>query len=83
MRKFLIIVMASMFFFGASEAGKKKDLAGKIENGVYTDDAYNFSLAIPEAWDSNIKKEMFRSSSSMPPVTRRCRGSRFMSIQRH
>ena len=57
MRKFLIIVMASMLFFGASEAGKKKDLAGKIENGVYTDDAYNFSLAIPEAWDSNIKKE--------------------------
>lgn len=57
MRKFLIIVMASALFFSISEAGKKKDLAGKIENGVYTDDTYNFSLAIPKGWDSNIKKE--------------------------
>ncbi len=48
--------MASVLLFGTSEA-RKKELAGKMENGVYTDDSYNFSLTIPEAWDFNIKKD--------------------------
>jgi uncharacterized protein (UPF0297 family) len=44
---------------GGADA-RKKDLAGKIENGIYQDDTYGFSLAIPDGWNSAIKKEKDR-----------------------
>lgn len=35
-------------------AARKKDKAGAIANGVYTDDSYGFSLTIPQNWKSKI-----------------------------
>ncbi len=48
-----ICLVALGFSIGAA---KKKDLAGTVENGVYTDDTYKVSLNVPDAWDYSIKK---------------------------
>jgi hypothetical protein len=55
MKKILIAILLAVFTFGISDA-KKKDLAGDVENGVYTDATHNFSLAFPDAWNYSIKK---------------------------
>jgi len=38
-------------------AARKKNKAGKIEEGVYYDKKHNFSLVIPDEWNSSIKKD--------------------------
>lgn len=47
-----IILMLVVNIAGA----RKRSKAGKIENGIYTDAAFNFSFSINDAWDSSIKK---------------------------
>ncbi len=54
-------------------AGRKKDKAGSVENGVYTDDSYSFSLTLPQNWKSkiyndkdNIRLSMTQSNFEVP-----------------
>jgi len=56
MKRYLIVFLAVLFAFGIASA-RKKDKAGRIENGVYNDNVYGFSMVIPDEWDSSIKKE--------------------------
>ena len=56
MKKLIIVLMLVLIFVGGVDA-RKKDLAGRVESGVYIDEDYNFSLAIPDAWDYSIKKD--------------------------
>jgi hypothetical protein len=55
MKKFLMTVFIVTFVFSICGA-KKKDLAGEVENAVYTDNTYHFSLAMPDAWSYSLKK---------------------------
>lgn len=55
MKRLIIVLGLVLLFVGGSDA-RKKDLAGQVDNSVYTDDDYGFALAIPAAWDYSIKK---------------------------
>ena len=57
MKKILMAVFIAIFVFSICGA-KKKDLAGDVENAVYTDNTHNFSLAMPDAWNYSLKKSM-------------------------
>jgi hypothetical protein len=56
MKKLLISFLIVVIVFSVADARKKKK-AGSIEDGVYYDNDYNFSLVIPDGWNSSIKKE--------------------------
>ncbi|PKK83283.1 MAG: hypothetical protein CVT49_09290 [candidate division Zixibacteria bacterium HGW-Zixibacteria-1] len=57
MKRLVIALLAVGLVFNIALA-KKKDKAGRLENGVYIDDSYNFSLPISEdVWNISIKKD--------------------------
>jgi hypothetical protein len=55
MKRILIAVVLAALVFNVATA-RKKDKAGKVKDGAYTDSKLNFSLKISEAWKYNIKK---------------------------
>ncbi len=56
MKKVLIVLMIVVFAVGIADA-RKKNKAGKVSDGVYTDKKYDFSLVIPDLWGSSVKKD--------------------------
>ena len=53
---FLLVILA----FNISLA-RKRDKAGNISDGVYTDKEYGFSVEVPDEWDSSIKKNKYNT----------------------
>nr|MBN2278033.1 hypothetical protein [candidate division Zixibacteria bacterium] len=55
MKRLLISLFLVIFIFNIC-AARKKDKAGEIENGIFYDKDYNYSLVIPEGWSTSVKK---------------------------
>jgi len=55
MKKTLMIILLVTLAFNICSA-RKRDKAGKIEDGIYYDKEYNFSLVVPDGWNTSIKK---------------------------
>jgi len=57
MKKVMILFLMVVLAVSVADARKKKSMAGKIKDDVYTDSQYGFSLTIPDKWDTSIKKD--------------------------
>ncbi len=55
MKRIVIALMMVILTFGLADA-RKKDKSGAIKDGTFIDKKYNFSLDIPGAWDTSVKK---------------------------
>jgi hypothetical protein len=56
MKKILMTIVTIALLVNFADA-RKKDMAGNVENGVYLDGKYNFSINVPDAWNSSIRKD--------------------------
>lgn len=56
MKRLLIAFLMVSLAFNVA-AARKKNKAGEIEDGVYYDKKHDFSLVIPDEWDTSIKKD--------------------------
>ena len=57
MKRFLITVLMMVLVFSFASARKTSKKAGKITDGVFLDQKYEFSLGVPDEWNSTIKKD--------------------------
>ena len=56
MKNLVILTMLLAFGISTSQAGRVKDLSGTVENNVYKDKKYNFSLTLNDDWKSTLQK---------------------------
>ncbi len=58
LKSFLTILLSMILLFSLADAKKKKkDRAGYIKNGVFTDTIYNYQFTMPEYWKAKIQKK--------------------------
>ncbi len=56
MKKLMIINLMLAVGISTVYAGRQKDLAGTVENNVYKDKKYNFTLNVNNDWKPNLQK---------------------------
>jgi len=57
MRRFLIISLVILVGANIAYGRRRSKDAGSVQDSVYTDSNYNFSLKIPKGWEHSIKDE--------------------------
>lgn len=57
MRRLLSMTLALLILAPAADAARKKPKAGKVDDGVYTDAKYDFTLMAHKNWDISVKKD--------------------------
>jgi len=58
LKNVLTIFLSVLILFTVADAKKKKkDRAGKIKDGIYTDSKYNFSFNLPDGWKRKVHKK--------------------------
>jgi len=57
MRRLLCVTLALLILAPAADAARKKAKAGKVNDGVYTDAKYDFTLKVHDNWKISIKKD--------------------------
>jgi hypothetical protein len=55
MKKILMTIVMLALLVNFADA-RKKDVAGNVENGVYLDEKYNYSIGVPDGWNYSIRK---------------------------
>jgi hypothetical protein len=62
MKKVVISFLTIMAAVSGAHAGRQKDLSGTVENNVFTDKKYNYTLTLNENWKYTLQKneENFR-----------------------
>ena len=56
MRRTAVSILLLVFAVSTVLAGRQKDMSGTVENDVYKDKKYNFSLILNEAWKYTLQK---------------------------
>ncbi|HEX2896878.1 MAG TPA: hypothetical protein VHP63_02380 [candidate division Zixibacteria bacterium] len=56
MRRITISILVLLFSISSVLAGRQKDMSGTVENDVYKDKKYNFTLGFSEAWKYTLQK---------------------------
>jgi len=56
LKKFVIVFCLFALVFSFADARKRKAKSGDIDDNVYTDSEYDFTVKIPEGWNSSTKK---------------------------
>lgn len=56
MKKFTISVLVMLFCVSSVLAGRQKDLSGSVDNNIFKDKKYNFSLTLSDAWKYTLQK---------------------------
>jgi hypothetical protein len=74
MKRFIVILLAMLICIPNIYARKTRALSGKIENNVYTDSKYGFSIKLLENWErklqkpkSNLRLDMKQKEHKIPP----------------
>ncbi|MBU0982451.1 MAG: hypothetical protein KKA42_01170 [candidate division Zixibacteria bacterium] len=57
MKKWIVFGLLMLMVIPATEAGRRKAKAGKIDNDVYTDSRYGFQMPIHENWKPRVEKD--------------------------
>jgi len=57
MKKILLGILIALLIVPAVDARRKTPKAGKIDDGVFTDRKYGYSLTLSDEWDSRVRKD--------------------------
>jgi hypothetical protein len=57
MKKILMGLLFALLLAPATDARRKTAKAGEVENGVFTDAQYNYSMTLSDKWDVRIRKD--------------------------
>lgn len=57
MKKILMGLLFALLLVPAADARRKTAKAGEIENGVFTDSQYNYSITVSDKWDVRVRKD--------------------------
>jgi len=57
MKRLLLFALVLLLAVPAVEAGRKRKKAGKLDDSVFTDEKYEFSLTVHENWKARIRKD--------------------------
>lgn len=57
MKKILLGLLIAAMLVPSVDARRKTPKAGKIDDGVFTDEKYNYSLTLSDEWDPRIRKD--------------------------
>ena len=62
MKSLVLLTLLVAFAFSTTQAGRVKNLSGVVENNVFTDKKYNYSLTLNDGWKYTLQKneENFR-----------------------
>lgn len=74
MKRALIVTLALLVAISSASAGRKKEKTGKVENGVYTDAEYGFTIKAGDNWnaktfdaESNFRVSFAQKKFDIPP----------------
>jgi len=57
MKRMFLLALVLLLAVPVAEAGRKKKKAGQLDDSVYTDNGFDFSLTVHENWKARIRKD--------------------------